>query len=175
MLFQLGFTNPKWEQTWDIAVGVTELVEEALHNSGRYRIIERRQIEQVLKEQGFGSSGSVDVATAAKAGRILGVQRLVMGSVSQFDLKTAGAVGLPGLGLGVYQAHVSLTGRVVDTSTAEIMTIVRGSGKADGVVVLAQLEGLTFGGGEFRHSVLGRALDQAIQDLVTKLNGSIGK
>jgi len=173
LLFQLGFTNPKWEQTWDISLGVTELVEEALYSGGRYRIVERRQIEQVLKEQGFGSSGSVDAATAARIGRILGVQRLVMGSVNEFDLKGAAGFALPGLAVGLYQARVSLTSRIVDTSTAEIVAIVRGSGKAEGVVALAQIEGLTFGGGEFRQSVLGKALDQAIQDLVGKLNGSM--
>lgn len=173
LAFQLGFTNPKWEQTWDIALGVTELVEEALHKSGRYRIVERRQIEQVLKEQGFGGSGSVDAATAAKVGRILGVQRLLMGSVNQFDLKAAGGFAVPGVALGLYQAQVNLTSRVVDTSTGEIIAIVRGSGKAEGFVALAQIEGLTFGGGEFRQSVLGKALDQAIQDLVGKLNGSM--
>lgn len=173
LLFQLGFTNPNWAQNWDISLGVTELVEEALHSSGRYRIVERRQIEQVLKEQGFGSSGSVDAATAAKIGRILGVQRLVMGSVNQFDFKAAGGFALPGVALGLYQAQVNLTSRVVDTSTGEIIAIVRGSGKAEGFVALAQIEGLTFGGGEFRQSVLGKALDQAIQDLVGKLNGSM--
>lgn len=173
LAFQLGFTNPKWEQTWDISIGVTELVEEALHKSGRYRIVERRQIEQVLREQGFGSGGSVDAATAAKIGRILGVQRLVMGSVNQFDLKGAAGIALPGLLVGLYQAQVNLTSRIVDTSTAEIVAIVRASGKAEGVAALAQIEGLAFGGGEFRQTVLGRALDQAIQDLVAKLNGSM--
>ncbi|MDR7419596.1 MAG: CsgG/HfaB family protein [Armatimonadota bacterium] len=173
LLFQLGITNPQWTQSWDIAIGVTDLVEEALHSSGRYRIIERRQIEQVLREQELGASGSVNAATAAKIGRILGVRHLVMGSVNQFDLRGAGGISLPGLGLGLYRAQVDLTSRVVDTSTAEIVAIVRGSGRADGTVVLAQLQGLTFGGGEFRQSVLGKALDQAIQELVVKLNGTM--
>ena len=169
--FQLGFTNPQWTQNWDVSLGVTELVEQALFESKRYRLVERRQIEQVLKEQGFGSSGSVNAGTAAKLGRILGVQRLVTGSINQFDLKAAGGLALPFVAVGLYQAQVTLTSRVINTSTGEIVAIVRGSGKAEGVVALAQIEGLTFGGGEFRQSVLGKALDQAIQDLVGKLNG----
>ena len=173
LLFQLGFTNPQWAQSWDVSLGVTELVEAALHESGRYRIVERRQIEEILKEQGFGSSGSVSAATAAKIGRILGVQRLVMGTVNQLDLKAAGGIAIPGFLLGLYQAQVGLTSRVVDTSTAEIVAIVRGSGKSEGLVALAQLQGLAFGGGEFRQSILGKALDQSILDLVGKLNGSM--
>ncbi len=173
LLFQLGYTNPKWQQNWDVALGVTELIEAALHESGRYRIVERRQIEEVLKEQGFGSSGSINAATAAKIGRILGVQRLVMGTVNQLDLKGAAGFALPHLLLGFYQAQAGLTGRVVDTSTAEILAIVRGSGKSEGMVALAQLGDLTFGGAEFQQSVLGKALNQAIDDLVGKLNGSM--
>ena len=173
LLFQLGFTNPQWTQNWDISLGVTELIEEALFSAGRYRIVERRQIEQVLKEQGFGGSGSVDPATAAKVGRVLGVQRFVTGTVTQFDLKAAGGIAFPGAGVGLYRAQVDLTGRVIDTTNGEIVAIVRGSGKSEGILVLAQIQGVTFGGGAFRQSVLGKALDQAIQDLVSKLNGSM--
>lgn len=171
--FQLGFTNPQFTQTWDVSLGVTELVEEALFSSGRYRLVERRQLEQVLREQGIGNSATIDPATAAKVGRVLGVRAFVTGSVNQLDLKAAGGVAIPGVLLGLYRAQVELTARVIDTSTAEIIAIVRGTGQAEGVIASAQIQNLTFGGAEFRNSVLGKALDQAVRELVTKLNAAM--
>ncbi len=180
--FQVATVDPRWTQLWDIGTGVTEMVEEALFNRGRYRLVERRQLEQVLREQGLGLTGAVDAATAARVGRVAGVQALIMGTVNQFDLSSAGGVVLPlplpvpiGIGVGVYRAQVALTARVVDANTAEILGIVRGNGRADGTVAMASLQVAAFGGGEFRNSVLGRALTQAIQDLVNNLDAGLSK
>lgn len=172
--FQLGFTNPQWTQNWDVSLGVTELVEEALFNTRQYRLVERRQLEQVLREQGIGASGTIDPATAARAGRVLGVRCFVAGSVNQFDLKGAGGVSFPVVLVGLYQAQVQLTARIVDTTSAEIVAIVRSSGRSEGVLAIAQIQNVTFGGAEFRNSVLGKALDQAVAELVTKLGSTLG-
>lgn len=51
-----------------------------LLKTGYYEVIERTQVEKILKEQMFQQTGAVDVDTAVKAGRILGVQGLLMGS-----------------------------------------------------------------------------------------------
>jgi uncharacterized membrane protein YeiH len=64
---------------------------------------------------------------------------------------------------------------VVDANSAEILGIVRGNGRADGTVAIASLQVAAFGGGEFRNSVLGRALTQAIQELVTNLDATLSK
>lgn len=53
-----------------------------LLKTGYYEVIERAQVEKILKEQMFQQTGAVDVDTAVKAGRILGVQGLLMGSAS---------------------------------------------------------------------------------------------
>ena|GEM_PF-2329704 len=173
--FQLGFTNPSWAQQWDISLGVTETLEEALFASGRYRVIERRALDAVLREQGIGRTGAVDAATAARLGRVLGVQSLVAGTVNQFELKGAGGIALPVVLLAFYQAQVQLTARVIDTTTGEILGIARGTGRAEGMMALAAFQGVAFGGAEFDKTVLGRALDQAIQDLVAKLGALLGR
>jgi len=51
-----------------------------LLKTGYYEVIERNQVEKILKEQMLQQTGIVDVDTAVKAGRILGVQGLLMGS-----------------------------------------------------------------------------------------------
>ena len=62
-------------------------------------LIERRAIDQVLKEQNFSNSSRADAKTAAAIGRVLGVQAIVIGSVTQFGLEQSevkvGTGGLP--------------------------------------------------------------------------------
>ena len=47
----------------------------------RLQLVERAQIQKVLKEQNFQASGSVDKSTAVQAGKILGVNYLLVGDV----------------------------------------------------------------------------------------------
>jgi TolB-like protein len=47
----------------------------------RLQLVERAQIQKVIKEQNFQASGSVDKATAVKAGKILGVTYMLVGDV----------------------------------------------------------------------------------------------
>ncbi len=49
-----------------------------------YSVIERRQISKVLSEQSLDMSGSIDQSTMRKLGKLLGVQAIVLGSVTDF-------------------------------------------------------------------------------------------
>src|SRR5438128_658531 len=58
-------------------VFVTELVK-----SGKFRVVEREQLEALMKEKGLSLSGDVDPSTAVKVGKLLGVNYLLTGSVT---------------------------------------------------------------------------------------------
>jgi hypothetical protein len=49
-----------------------------------YSVVERRQINKVLSEQALDLTGSIDQATLRKLGKLLGVQAIVLGSVTDF-------------------------------------------------------------------------------------------
>ena len=88
--FDDGSVQDRWwdEGHWDVGKGIAdEFVTEFL-KTNRFRLIEREQIDQVLAEQDFGQTGRVDAATAASIGKILGVDFLVMGRVTEFSLKS---------------------------------------------------------------------------------------
>lgn len=51
--------------------------------SKRFSIIEREQIEKILKEKQFAQTGDVDAETARRLGKVLGVQYLLIGSMSK--------------------------------------------------------------------------------------------
>ena len=48
---------------------------------GEYGLVERRQVNDIMKEQALQSTGSIDPATLRKIGQLLGVQALVFGNV----------------------------------------------------------------------------------------------
>ena len=51
---------------------------------GTFDLIERSRITELLKEQDFDTLSRLDASTAAKIGKLLGVQAVVMGSVTKF-------------------------------------------------------------------------------------------
>jgi hypothetical protein len=51
-----------------------------------YVVVERSQIDRILKEQRFGLSGAIDESTAAKVGKLLGLDVILIGEVD-YDRK----------------------------------------------------------------------------------------
>jgi curli biogenesis system outer membrane secretion channel CsgG len=69
-----------WGSDVDIGKGVADmLVTELVHN-GTYTVIERTQVDRILAEQNFQQEGRADASTAAKLGRLLGVDAIIIGS-----------------------------------------------------------------------------------------------
>lgn len=113
--------------------GVSDLLTNALVNSGQFTVIERSRIDAILQEQNLGMSGRVDAATAADVGRILGVDVVILGSITRFNVGTSGGnvnIGIFGGGSNQSSAEVALTARMINTSTAEILSVAQGSGNA---------------------------------------------
>ncbi|MDP8207573.1 MAG: CsgG/HfaB family protein [Candidatus Electryonea clarkiae] len=54
-----------------------------LLNTGRFLVIERNAMEDILVEQGFQLSGCTSDECAVQMGRLLGVDRIVAGSVGR--------------------------------------------------------------------------------------------
>lgn len=90
----------------DSASGGTyaEVIADELLKSGKVRVLERSQMERILKEQGFQRSGACDGSECAvEVGRLLGIEQMVVGSV--------GRVGQSGV----------FTLRAVDVGTGEVL------------------------------------------------------
>jgi len=160
-----------------IARGTSDLLVNALVNTNTYSVIERSRIDVVLAEQDLGASGRVDAATAAQIGRILGVDVVIVGSVTQFDVqeKRSGfqVGGLFGQSKTQVQADVQLNARMVSTSTAEIITTAEGTGsanQADGSTVVFGI-----GGGSDTNNqqqLLTQATRLAIEEVVLQLTAA---
>ncbi|MGB8957943.1 MAG: CsgG/HfaB family protein, partial [Candidatus Aminicenantales bacterium] len=88
-----GGTNYWSNASWDLGDGMAEMLATALVETGKFKVLERQQIHDVLGEQDFGAGGRVDPATAAKIGKILGARYLVYGTVNEFEYSKAGGGG----------------------------------------------------------------------------------
>lgn len=98
-----------------------------LVKSGEFSVVERRQIEAVLAEQRAGMSGVIDPATAAKVGKILGAQVVVVGSITKFSMDTkSGGFGV--VSASYTEAESSVDARLVNTTTSEILAVAEGTG-----------------------------------------------
>ncbi len=91
---------------------ISDMFTTELLKTAKYGLIERGQIASVLKEQEYGLSGIVDDRQAVELGRILGVQGVVVGSVSEYGFQKVKIARAPSVGLSV---------RMIDTTTGKIV------------------------------------------------------
>ncbi len=180
----------------DVGKGIADLLINSLVPDGVFIVVERKELDKVLAEQNFSNSDRADASTAAKIGKVLGVDAIVVGSITQFgrDDKHEG-VGGGGYGLGKYglgnlgvkkaKAVVVISARMVNTSTGEILAVANGKGES-------KRSGVTTGGGggnwagggngqldmgssNFGDTILGEAVHQAVDQMAKDLEQNAGK
>ncbi len=103
--------------------GVSDMLVTSLVESGKFIVIERAELDEILKEEGLGQSGLVTPQSAAKVGQLLGIQRMITGSVTEFGSKknkVGGGFGGFNLGVSTTTARVTVDLRIVNVNTGEI-------------------------------------------------------
>src|SRR5215831_6740627 len=68
----------------DIRKGISDLLVTSLVKDGSYSVIERKSIDKIMTEQNFSNSDRADPSSAAKIGKLLGVDAMIVGSITQF-------------------------------------------------------------------------------------------
>lgn len=112
-----------------LGTSASDILITELAKSGKFIVVERDKLESIMKEQKLGMTGAVDAATAAKVGKILGLNAIVTGAISQFGTETEGSEYLITQSKNqVVKCSVDL--RVVDAETGQILYADSGSGLA---------------------------------------------
>lgn len=94
-----------------------------LVNSERFSVIERERLDAVLAEQGLAGKGIVDSATAAQVGKVLGVDLIFTGAVTNWEVKESKSATFVLIGGGSERAidiDMAVDGRIIDTTTGQI-------------------------------------------------------
>lgn len=175
---------------WDIGAGISDLIVKHLVRDGRYRVMDRRALDAVLAEQNLSVSDRANPSTAAQIGRLLSVDAIIVGSITQFgtEKKKRGFGGIGGTFGGIVggkvgtekgKAKVAIDARIINIDTSEIMAVADGEGESDRSGFM--LGGLGIGGGgfgaaqidmgssDFRETILGEAVHKAVEDLSVEL------
>ena len=111
----------------DIGKGVADMLVTSLVESDRFLVVERSELEAILQEQGLGQTGLVTPQSAAQVGKLLGIELMVTGSVTEFGTKknnVGGGLGsLGGLNVGVstQTARAAVDIRLINVNTGEII------------------------------------------------------
>ena len=112
--------------------GIEAIVIDSLSQTGRFRLVERTELSDVLAEQDLASSGRVAKPSGAKTGNVLGAEYLVQLVVTDYETNTSGTdkgVGgllaskvplLGGVKAGSSTGRVGLNIRLIDAETSEI-------------------------------------------------------
>jgi WD40 repeat protein/TolB-like protein len=112
--------NGKFE-TPDVGKMVAEWFTTALVETGRFDIIERRLLQQIVDEQKISVSGIIEPGSASRLGKVLGVKTVVTGTVQSFD----GRLEINARVINVETGSIIAAEKVQADSTARLTDLVR--------------------------------------------------
>ena len=177
-------------QDVDVGKGITDLLVTYLVKDGSYSVIERKALDKIMAEQNFSNSDRANPNSAAKIGKLLGVDAIIVGSITQFGNETkntkigGGGGGFGGFGVGGFghknsKAIVGIDARIVDIDTGEILAVAQGKGEsARSSTSLLGGGGnwhgfgggaADFGSSDFQNTIIGEAVKLATQQLSTEV------
>ncbi len=175
-------------QDIDVGKGISDLLVKRLVQDGTYSVIERKALDKILAEQNFSTSDRANPASAAKIGKLLGVDAIVVGSITQFGNETKntnvggagggfGGFGLGGFGRKKSKAIVTVDARIVDIDTGEILAVADGKGESQRTSTSLLGGGgnwhgfgagaVDFGSSDFQQTILGEAVKAAVDQMST--------
>jgi len=111
-----------WRSDSPLAAGATDLMVNALLSTTRFRVFERAKLDDILQEQDFQHfSGLVDQTTAVKLGKMIGVDAILTGSITNISFKKGGGISIAGVKIRKSYVKVVMTIRIIDVTTGEIL------------------------------------------------------
>jgi len=164
---------------WDLGGGMRDILVDRLVATERYHVIERPELNSVLRELKLQSSGVTRRQARAQVGRLKNVQYLVKATITDFGhVETAsGFLGLGKLDMfgGRQRAVMGMTLYVVDVESGEIITSesIKESVRASDLTVKAQYKDVSLGGSVFYRTPLGRATARVIGKAVDRVTKTI--
>ncbi|MEE4311269.1 MAG: CsgG/HfaB family protein [candidate division KSB1 bacterium] len=183
----MDFANESLYGSDRIGSAVADMLVTMLMRSGRFIVLERQLIQEILQEQALGQSGIITEETAPDVGSLLGVQTLITGTITEADEETGSHIfrdededeeeekedkGFWGLALKATVGHIEISFRMTDTSTGTTIL-------SDRVSATEVRPGIGFKNSdyeiedsfEFDQTILALATRKAINSMIRKIVG----
>ena len=164
---------------WDEGPVMAAMLQDALMQTGRFIVVERQQLDSVLKEQDLGAAGRINSETALKIGQIVGASIMIQGTVTQFEPGESGKSGRVNIPIGGIGGGVGLGGskvtskiamklRIIDLTTSQVLSTHNaehtGTHKSMGMDVYTGIG--SAGGDQFKKTPLGETAEECINKCV---------
>ncbi|HLT59011.1 MAG TPA: CsgG/HfaB family protein [Limnochordales bacterium] len=165
-----GEFNRRWWQREgpQLLDAIREAFTDQLIESGRFRVLERSRLDQVMKELRLQTSEWFDPTNALQIGRLLGAPYLLMGTVTRFDLRETGYIHMGKLAIQGSGADIGLRVRIVETETAIALAAVSAAGAATSGDLFFKLP-KSLSGALHGDSPVYAAAQRAVDELVEKV------
>lgn len=151
------FTNDATGATWwraGVGSELSGMLANELAAIDAFTVVERSQLDHVLREQNLGASGRVRPDTAAEIGQLTGAGYIVTGTVTDYSentRRTAGGLNMRGISIGGRgtnigvggertEAYIAVDLRVINATSGEIAHVrtVEGRTQDGGISLRAQ-------------------------------------
>jgi len=156
--------NSRW---WGSGGAAQDMFITSLVKSGKFTVVDRERLAAIMQEKNLSLSGDVDPATAVKAGRLIGVEYMLFGNVTEFgETENKASVGW-GVGLDVKKKKfvAALDCRLVSTTTGEILWADTGKKEESATKVFV----FGTGGGVDDDRMFDKVLRPIVEELASKL------
>lgn len=156
----------------EISSALVDLFTTAMVSKGSFRVFERERLEAVMKEQNLGLSGNVTPETAVQVGKLLGVQYLLTGKVTQFAYKgkSFDAFFKVGFKYKSQKLEGRLDIRLIRTDTGEVVYVDKGEGEKK----FKNLRIASIGGGtDFDQTMVNDIFEPIVDQMATKMAAKV--
>ncbi|MCS5648795.1 MAG: hypothetical protein NZ820_05555 [Dehalococcoidia bacterium] len=160
--------------------GMADMLADALIQSGKFVVLERQTLSDVIGEQNLAAGSRAAVSKTAQTGKIIPAQILIKGTVTEFQENTGGGgTGIGFMGFNIQSdsssAHVAVIIRLVDATSGTIIASKRAEGKAEGggMRLGVAVGGVSFGGGGFEKTAVGKATQMVIDKAIVEIANSL--
>ena len=156
--------NSHW---WGSGGAAQDMFITALVKSGKYTVIDRERLDALMREKNLSLSGDVDPSSAVQAGKLLGVEYMLFGNITEFgEQENKAQVGW-GIGVDVRKKKfiAALDCRLVSTTTGEILWAE--SGRKEESSAKVYVAGI--GGGVDDERMFDKVLRPVVEELSGKL------
>ena len=162
----MDFDNRTSYGSYSLGTGASDILTTELVKINKFDMYERDRLNSIISEQDLGASGRVSAATAAKIGKIAGVNYIITGAVTEYGRSKVGGGG-HGVSIGRIGYHATVDVRMINAVTGKIVFADSGSGSTASTKVRV----FGFGGGQsFNEKAATESLRIAIQQLAEKIS-----
>ena len=165
---RIAVSNFEWRSgqgSGDVGRGMTDMMTDALFNSGRFIVLERERLNEVMDEQDLANSRRFKKETAAPLGELEGAELLIRGAVTEFEPDCSGGSIIL---VSAKKACMAINLRILDAKTGRVLnaTTVEGTSSNGSVGLIFAGGALPVGLGAFSKTPMEQAIRQCIEAAV---------